>query len=73
MEFHLGSSDISMVRFGISPGHDLVHAVRALLRPQVVPLHWAWFRTLPPVAMSPAFRLLASVCGPRGYLPDFLT
>lgn len=73
MEFHLGSSDISAVRFGISPGHDLVHAIRALLRPQVVPLHWAWFRTLPPVATSPAFRLLASVCGPRGYLPDFLT
>ena len=73
MEFHLGSSDISSVRFGTSPGHDLVHAVRALLRPPVVPLHWAWFRTLPPVTTSPAFRLLASVAGPRGYLPDFLT
>lgn len=73
MEFHLGSSDISSVRFGISPGHDLVHAVRARLRPPAVPLHWAWFRTLPPVTTTPAFRLLASVSGPRGYLPDFLT
>ncbi|RCK70096.1 transcriptional regulator [Desertihabitans brevis] len=72
VEFRLGSSDISAVRFGISPGHELVHAVRVLLRPQTAPLHWGWFRTLaqPPAG---AFRLMAVVSGADGYLPDFLT
>ena len=73
MEFRLGSSDISAVRFGISPGHELVHAVRAILRPQHAPLHWGWFRTLESRPSSPAFRLMAIICGVDGYMPDFLT
>lgn len=73
VEFRLGSSDISAVRFGISPGHELVHAVRTTLRPQNAPLHWGWFRGLDAKPSGEAFRLLATICGVDGYLPDFLT
>lgn len=73
MEFRLGSSDISAVRFGISPGYELVHAVRVILRPRTAPLHWGWFRTLAGTLPDEAFRLIALVCGADGYLPDFLT
>ncbi|AYY15557.1 ArsR family transcriptional regulator [Actinobacteria bacterium YIM 96077] len=73
VEFRLGSSDISTVRFGISPGHELVHAVRVLLRPHTAPLQWGWFRTVQQQTRSEAFRLLAVICGADGYMPDFLT
>ncbi len=73
MEFRLGSTDISAIRFGISPGHELVHAVRAVLRPQSVPLHWGWFRTLRNEQMGEGFRLMAVISGVDGYMPDFLT
>ena len=73
MEFRLGSSDISAVRFGISPGHELVHAVRTVLRPQSAPLHWGWFRNLQSKPVGEPFRLMSVICGVDGYLPDFLT
>ncbi|RFS47399.1 transcriptional regulator [Micromonospora craniellae] len=73
MEFRLGSSDISAVRFGISPGHELVHAVRVMLRLQTAPLHWGWLRTVRGAPTGEAFRLLAVISGVDGYLPDFLT
>ncbi|WP_132880904.1 ArsR/SmtB family transcription factor [Tamaricihabitans halophyticus] len=73
VEFRLGSSDISAVRFGISPGHELVHAVRVALRPRTAPLHWGWFRTLDGTLPKEAFRLMAVICGADGYMPDFLT
>ncbi|WP_109597024.1 ArsR/SmtB family transcription factor [Actinoplanes xinjiangensis] len=73
VEFRLGTTDISAIRFGISPGHELVHAVRTVLRPQVVPLHWGWFRTLRDELTSEGFRLMAVIIGVDGYMPDFLT
>ncbi len=73
MEFHLGSSDLSAVRFGISPGHELVHGLRAILRPESAPLHWGWFRSIRDRPRGEAFRLLTAVSGVEGYLPDFLT
>ncbi|MEU4421703.1 DUF5937 family protein [Actinoplanes sp. NPDC024001] len=73
VEFRLNSTDLSAVRFGISPGHELIHAVRVVLRPQVAPLHWGWFRTLRGRPLGEAFRLLAVISGVEGYLPDFLT
>ncbi|MQA09043.1 MAG: helix-turn-helix domain-containing protein [Pseudonocardiaceae bacterium] len=73
VEFRLGSNDISAVRFGISPGYELVHAVRVILCPQTAPLHWGWFRTLQGTLPEEAFRLMAVICGADGYLPDFLT
>jgi DNA-binding transcriptional ArsR family regulator len=73
VEFRLGSSGISAVRFGISPGHELVHAVRVMLRPQAAPLHWGWFRTRRGVPAGDAFRLMALISGVDGYMPDFLS
>jgi DNA-binding transcriptional ArsR family regulator len=73
VEFRLGSSDISAVRFGISPGHELIHAIRVMLRPQVAPLHWGWFRAQRGLPAGEAFRLMALISGVDGYLPDFLT
>ncbi|MFI9485781.1 DUF5937 family protein [Promicromonospora sp. NPDC052451] len=73
VEFRLGSSDISAVRFGISPGHELVHALRTILRPQGSPLHWGWFRDLRAKPAGESFRLMAVICGVDGYMPDFLT
>lgn len=73
VEFRLASSDISAVRFGISPGHELVHAIRALLSPQTAPLQWGWFRSVRGRTHSEAFRVMAVVSGMDGYMPDFLT
>jgi DNA-binding transcriptional ArsR family regulator len=73
VEFRLRSTDISAIRFGISPGYELVHAVRTALRPQVAPLHWGWFRTLRDEPAGEGFRLMAVISGVDGYLPDFLT
>lgn len=61
------------VRFGISPGHELAHAVRALLRPASHPLHWGWLRAVRERLPRDSFPLLAAVIGDDGYLPDFLT
>ncbi|WP_350351423.1 DUF5937 family protein [Microbacterium sp. A8/3-1] len=73
VEFHLSPGDIQAVRFGISPGHELAHAVRVLLRPEQHPLQWGWLRVVRDSLPRDAFGLLATVIGGDGYLPDFLT
>ncbi|MFS0854028.1 DUF5937 family protein [Microbacterium sp. 179-I 3D4 NHS] len=73
VDFRLTSGDIQAVRFGLSPGHELAHAVRALLRPAQHPLHWGWLRSVRDRLPRDAFALLAQVIGPDGYMPDFLT
>ncbi|ACZ32343.1 transcriptional regulator, ArsR family [Xylanimonas cellulosilytica DSM 15894] len=73
VEFRLTPGDAQAVRFGISPGHELVHAIRALARPVDHPLQWAWLRASRDRAPRPAFTLLRLVVGESGYLPDFLT
>ncbi|WP_235560785.1 ArsR/SmtB family transcription factor [Microbacterium sp. Leaf320] len=73
VEFHLSPGDIQAVRFGISPGHELAHAVRILLRPEQHPLQWGWLRAVRDRLPRESFRLLAAVIGDDGYLPDFLT
>lgn len=73
MEFHLASSDISAIRFGISPGHELITALRVWVRPQDAPLQWSWARHVRPPEDLEAIRLMTLVSGVRGYMPDFLT
>ena len=73
VRFHLSPGDIQALRFGISPGHELVHAVRAMLRPAQHPLQWGWLRQARETVPPEPFRLLADVIGADGYLPDFLT
>lgn len=73
VEFRLSPGDIQAVRFGISPGHEFAHAVRALLRPAEHPLHWGWLRRVRDALPREPFRLLAQVIGADGYMPDFLT
>ncbi|MFS0895488.1 DUF5937 family protein [Microbacterium sp. 179-I 3D3 NHS] len=73
VEFHLGPGDVEAVRFGISPGHELAHAVRVLLRPERHPLQWGWLRAVRDRLPRESFRLLAGVIGTDGYMPDFLT
>ncbi|WP_337005404.1 MULTISPECIES: ArsR/SmtB family transcription factor [unclassified Microbacterium] len=73
VEFHLSPGDIEAVRFGISPGHELAHAVRVLLRPAAHPLQWGWLRAVRARLPRDDFALLATVIGDDGYLPDFLT
>lgn len=73
VDFLLSPGDIQAVRFGISPGHELAHAVRVLLRPEQHPLQWGWLRSARTRLPREAFRLLAAVIGDDGYLPDFLT
>lgn len=73
VEFHLSPGDIQAVRFGISPGHELAHAVRVLLRPEQHPLQWGWLRTARDRVPRESFGLLAAVIGDDGYMPDFLT
>lgn len=73
MEFRLGSDDLSSIRFGISPGHELAHAIRVLAQPQYHPLQWGWLRRTRDRAPGPALELLRLLVGADGYLPDFLT
>jgi len=73
VEFHLSPGDIQAVRFGISPGHELAHAVRILLRPAQHPLQWGWLRAARERLPRESFGLLAAVIGEDGYMPDFLT
>ncbi len=73
VELELSPGDIQAVRFGISPGHELAHAVRVLLRPEQHPLQWGWLRAARAALPRDSFALLAAVIGDDGYLPDFLT
>lgn len=73
VEFHLSPGDVEAVRFGISPGHELAHAVRVLRRPAAHPLQWGWLRAVKDRLPREHFPLLSTVIGDDGYLPDFLT
>lgn len=73
VEFRLAPDDISAIRFGISPGHELCHAVRVLANPQHHPLQWGWLRRARGAVPSASFELLRLVIGDDGYMPDFLT
>ncbi|WP_026365452.1 ArsR/SmtB family transcription factor [Promicromonospora sukumoe] len=73
VEFRLAPDDISAIRFGVSPGHELAHAVRVLVQPQYHPLQWGWLRRARDQAPSRAFELMRLLVGPDGYMPDFLT
>lgn len=73
MEFRLAPDDISALRFGVSPGHELCHAVRALQTPGAHPLQWGWIHAVRDAVPSGAFDLLCVLIGRDGYFPDFLT
>ena len=73
VDFRLAPDDISAIRFGISPGHELCHAVRVLQRPDEQPLQWGWVRNVRGDVPREAFELMALVIGADGYFPDFLT
>ena len=73
VEFRLAPDDLTAVRFGVSPGHELVHAVRALARPHEHPLQWGWVRGARERAPREAFDLLRLVIGDDGYAPDAFT
>ena len=73
VDFRLAPDDISAIRFGISPGHELSHAVRVLQRPDDQPLQWGWLRGVREHVPREAFELMAVIIGADGYFPDFLT
>jgi hypothetical protein len=71
--FRLVPDDIAAIRFGVSPGHELCHAVRVALRPSEHPLQWGWLRRVRDTVPRESFDLLALLIGVDGYFPDFLT
>lgn len=73
MDFRLAPDDISAIRFGISPGHELCHAIRVLQRPDDQPLQWGWLRGVRDHVPREPFELMAIIIGSDGYFPDFLT
>ncbi|WP_395244060.1 DUF5937 family protein [Agromyces sp. MMS24-K17] len=73
VDFRLAPDDLSAIRFGVSPGHELCHAVRVLQRPAEHPLQWGWLRTVRDRVPREPFDLLALLIGVDGYFPDFLT
>jgi hypothetical protein len=73
VEFRLAPGDISAIRFGISPGHELCNAMRVLQRPEEHPLQWGWLRSVRSRMPRQPFELLATVIGAEGYFPDFFT
>ncbi|MFC9561564.1 DUF5937 family protein [Agromyces sp. NPDC056965] len=72
-DFRLAPDDISAIRFGISPGHELSHAMRVLQRPDEQPVQWGWLRSVRGRVPHDAFELMAVIIGEAGYFPDFLT
>ncbi|WP_234660929.1 ArsR/SmtB family transcription factor [Agromyces marinus] len=73
MDFRLAPGDVSAIRFGVSPGHELCHAVRVLQRPADHPLQWGWLRGVRERVPREAFALFAVLVRESGYFPDFLT
>ena len=73
VDFQLAPDDLTAIRFGISPGHELCHAVRALLRPDAYPLQWGWMRATRGAIPRDDFAVLALLIRDDGYFPDFLT
>lgn len=73
VEFRLAPDDVSAIRFGVSPGHELAHAVRVLQHPAYHPLQWGWLRSARRHVPARAFELMRVLVGPDGYMPDFLT
>lgn len=73
MDFRLAPDDISAIRFGISPGHELSHAIRVLQRPDDQPMQWGWLRGVRDQVPREPFELMAVIIGVDGYFPDFLT
>lgn len=73
VDFRLAPDDLAAVRFGVSPGHELVHAVRVLLRPAAHPLQWGWLREARARVPREAFELFALLVREEGYVPDFFT
>ncbi|GAA1652505.1 winged helix-turn-helix domain-containing protein [Georgenia ruanii] len=73
VEFRLAPGDLSSIRFGVSPGHELAHAVRVLGQAQYHPLQWGWLRRTRGQVPGAAFELLGLLVGSDGYMPDFLT
>ena len=73
VDFQLAPDDLTAIRFGISPGHELCHAVRAMLRPDEYPLQWGWMRATRGAIPRDDFEVLALLIRDEGYFPDFLT
>jgi hypothetical protein len=73
VDFRLAPDDVSAIRFGISPGHEVCHAIRVLQRPAEHPLQWGWLRAVRDRVPRDAFELFAVLVRERGYFPDFLT
>ena len=73
VDFRLAPDDLTAIRFGISPGHELCHAVRALHRPEHHPLQWGWMRSARGAIPREDFEVLALLIREDGYFPDFLT
>jgi hypothetical protein len=73
VDFQLAPDDLTAIRFGVSPGHELCHAVRTLLRPDEYPLQWGWMRTARSAIPRDDFEVLALLIRDEGYFPDFLT
>jgi hypothetical protein len=73
VDFRLARDDLTAIRFGISPGHELCHAVRALHRPDHHPLQWGWMRSTRGAIPRDDFEVLALLIRDDGYFPDFLT
>lgn len=73
VDFQLAPDDLTAIRFGVSPGHELCHAVRALLRPDEYPLQWGWMRATRSAIPREDFEVLALLIRDEGYFPDFFT
>ncbi len=69
----LAPDDVRAIRFGVSPGHELCHAVRVVQRPDLAPLQWGWLRATRAGLPRDALELLVLLIRDEGYFPDFLT
>lgn len=73
VRFRMAADDLNAVRFGVSPGHELCHAIRVLQQPEQHPLQWGWLRAVRARVPREHFELLALLIRQSGYFPDFLT
>jgi DNA-binding transcriptional ArsR family regulator len=72
LRYHLSDSDLSEVRFAISPLNELGLSLRALSDPARFPTHLRWVRQVVEDLPSDDLEVLRALVDERLWVPDFL-
>jgi DNA-binding transcriptional ArsR family regulator len=73
IEFALSGSDLTAVRFAVSPLNELTLSLRVVADPGRYPLHLRWRRALAGLEPGLDMPMLTALTNARGWTPDFLS